>query len=111
MSELYKLFKTYDLHNTELIDCYSFQKIISILNLPVSNIDNKDYSFDDLKNYIKKYHTLTSIEYDELYKLLNNCLNQNDVNVIMNELTPSNNKTKHINMKNINDYLDTLSIQ
>lgn len=109
---LRNIFNMYDIDNDNNIDCDGFKHIINILELPIINIDqNKQYSYEDLINYIKTHHNIKTINIQKLKVSLNTKLDTNDTNLLISEMTGDNNKIKNINSDKINEYLDKFLIQ
>lgn len=109
---LRNIFNIYDIDNNNSIDCSGFKHIINLIDLPIINIDqNKQYSYEDLIDYIKTHHTINPINIQKLKVSLNKKLDTNDTNLLISEITNNNNKIKNINSDIFNEYLDKFVVQ
>ena len=112
METIQKIFSYYDTDNDGIINEVCFKQIINILGLPLNNIENKQYDYDDLNNYIYDNSEKKNIEIkkNKICEILNNYLdehlNKNDVNFIINDLFENKN-TDSIDLVKFSNYLNT----
>ena len=52
---LYDLFDHFDTNKDGYINNISFKRILNIINLPLNHVLDKEYTYKDLIEYIKKY--------------------------------------------------------
>lgn len=112
METLVQLFNSYDIDNDGFITSNDFKHAINILDLKIINIDtNKQYSYDDLIEYIKMHHNIKTINIQNIQNILNKSLSDNDIKIILSEITGNiNNEEYDVNITQINDYLNKISV-
>lgn len=88
METIREIFDYYDTGNNGFINECNFKQLINVLGLPINNITDKNYNYDDLNNYIYNNATKKNkeIEKDKVHEVLNNYLNNSDTEFIINDL-------------------------
>lgn len=111
MNTLQDIFNYYDVNNNKFIDAKCFKQIINLFELQINNIQEKQYTYDDLHAYIqeKKANNNTTkrqiikITKDEIRQILSNYLNNADVIFIISVLF-KNQPTNSINLDELLTY-------
>jgi len=113
METMQEIFSYYDTDNDGIINEVCFKQIINILGLPINNVENKQYDYNDLNNYIYNHSDKKNIKIkkNKIEEILNNHLsehlNENDINIVINDLFENKN-TNSVDLAKFSNYLNTI---
>lgn len=92
---LHKLFDKFEKNKNENINLESFKIILNILKLPLSNLEERSYGFNDLLTHIENNYKMKKfpvIKKNKIKDSLKSNFDDTTINFILDEL--SKNKTK-----------------